>query len=379
MELSSRLFSNDSSVLLPRDLTGKQSAGKESEKVILVWGLLWAGKYYQFGKEKFDKCDYRNCRLTHDSSELDHSDAVVMELQPRDNPRCVPGVDLPPYRPNAHQQWIYYQQDSPATPHLSIAYHCLDGKINATMTPREDADIHTPLLRIEDKVLTQENVNETPKQENHSFGKSKLAAWYVNECQTQSKREIFVKELMGYIPIDVYGKCGFINCEDDLETCFSEMGKTYKFYFSFENSICADHVTDFLLRALKYRMVPVVIGGADYQNILPKSTYIDVRHFDSPQAVALYLKQIDANNDMYNKYIENYIKWEETHYIHLDNDNINECELCKFVNTNTKNRVYEHVRDWLYKCTDPADYYSGLSRDTLDIHKDVIFKNERDT
>ncbi len=36
----------------------------------------------------------------------------------------------------------------------------------------------------------------------------KLVAWFVGNCKTQSKRELYVKELQKYIDVDVYGNCG---------------------------------------------------------------------------------------------------------------------------------------------------------------------------
>ena len=58
--------------------------------------------------------------------------------------------------------------------------------------------------------------------------------------------------------------------------------RDYKFYLSFENSICRDYVTEKFYNPLLYSTVPVVYGGADYDSIgAPFNSYIDVRNFTS--------------------------------------------------------------------------------------------------
>jgi len=58
--------------------------------------------------------------------------------------------------------------------------------------------------------------------------------------------------------------------------------RDYKFYLSFENSICPDYVTEKFYNALLFSTVPVVYGGADYEAVgAPPNSYIDVRNFNS--------------------------------------------------------------------------------------------------
>ena len=57
------------------------------------------------------------------------------------------------------------------------------------------------------------------------------------------------------------------------------LNRKYKFYLSFENSICEDYVTEKVWKILQLHVVPIVLGGADYKDILPPHSYIDVRDF----------------------------------------------------------------------------------------------------
>ena len=46
------------------------------------------------------------------------------------------------------------------------------------------------------------------------------------------------------------------------------MSTTYKFYLSFENSLCVDYITEKLWRILYFNVVPVVLGAADYSQFV---------------------------------------------------------------------------------------------------------------
>jgi alpha-1,3-fucosyltransferase len=56
-------------------------------------------------------------------------------------------------------------------------------------------------------------------------------------------------------------------------------------------------------------MIPVVYGGADYSRIAPRHSYIDALEFSTPDKLAEYLKQLDANDTLYNEYF-----WWKDHY-----------------------------------------------------------------
>ena len=85
--------------------------------------------------------------------------------------------------------------------------------------------------------------------------------------------------------MDVFGACGNMTCRHN-EDCLLHLEDNYKFYLSFENSLCTDYVTEKFYRTLSLDLVPVVMAGADYSHFAPPGSYIDTRHFASPAALA---------------------------------------------------------------------------------------------
>jgi alpha-1,3-fucosyltransferase len=45
------------------------------------------------------------------------------------------------------------------------------------------------------------------------------------------------------------------------------LDKGYKFYLSFENSLCSDYVTEKFWKILNFNIVPIVLGGANYEKV----------------------------------------------------------------------------------------------------------------
>lgn len=60
-------------------------------------------------------------------------------------------------------------------------------------------------------------------------------------------RELYVKELQKYIPVDVYGLCGPLRCGKNHNDayCYEQvLTPSYKFYLAFENTLCQDYITE---------------------------------------------------------------------------------------------------------------------------------------
>lgn len=222
---------------------------------------------FGFGQEPFvnAKCATTSCVTTDDRSLFNISDVVIFSIQELNL------SDLPAYR-FPHQRFVFYEMESPSTtdPIPLLNNRTRFGFFNWTMTYRLDSDVvnrdaYGIVVPIKDNSLS----SAYPKSRRNgstSFvrndspvnisGKKKLAAWFVSNCVTTSRREDYVRELVKYMPVDIYGQCGNLTCED--QTRGREMVRDdYKFYIGFENALCTDYVTEKLMVGFFYDAVPV--------------------------------------------------------------------------------------------------------------------------
>ncbi len=227
-----------------------------------------------------------------------------------------------------------------------------DGVFNWTATYRPESDIHIPYFRM--NKLEKPLYNEF---QNYATNKTRLVLWVVSNCYTQSKRELYVRELAKYIPIDQYGSCNNRICQNP--GCLKSLGAKHKFYLAFENSLCDDYYTEKIQNALLNDMVPIVLGSADYSKVLPHGSYINILSFKSPKYLADYLKLLDENDALYNEFFS----WKNT-YARPDNTYVHGiCSICEQLNEdNGTRKTYDKLSEWwnLYNCVGPAKFYKSV-------------------
>ncbi|KXJ28465.1 Glycoprotein 3-alpha-L-fucosyltransferase A [Exaiptasia diaphana] len=160
-----------------------------------------------------------------------------------------------------------------------------------------------------------------------------MVAWISSNCRDSFGRFSLVKNLSKYIQVDIFGKCGLNRCPMGIHKlqspdCSLKLRK-YRFYLAFENSRCVDYITEkYWQNALDNELVPVVMGGADYENIAVPGSYINVNDFESVKQLADYLMHLAANADDYN----NYFKWKTR--FKLDTPYLHGCSICAALNSN---------------------------------------------
>ena len=278
-----------------------------------------------------------------------------------------------PKRAHADQVFIMYFYEPltkpwPAYRHLVNPNNGWVSTFNWTMSYHITSDILATygMVRRRPHALASKNYTEIVSR------KTKKVAWFVSHCRTESKREAYVSKLQKYIPVDIYGACGPLKCRKEVDTtCFSQVGRDYKFYFAFENSMCEDYTTEKLYRIFKSDAIVVARGNSFNFRSLPEGTYIDASDFASPKALADRLLYLDAHDEEYmallrrkdefftsyqdyphyvGKYKQLWVKytWE---YISL-------CEVCQRVwNLDRYRKTYPDILSWLHqrKCKDPID------------------------
>nr|CAH8876388.1 unnamed protein product [Trichobilharzia regenti] len=241
----------------------------------------------------FSSCHACECELTFDRSKWQESDIVILTDQ------TYPHGER---RPN--QLWFIFVHESPL--HVSIADY-LGNKVNYTITFRTDSSVYLPYHNYKPIDPTHGPDTRYPlPSRNYATGKTKMAAWFVTNCFAKSPRNQYVQELSKHLKIDIYGRCGTKSCPRTSETeCFKLLEKDYKFYLSFENSLCPDYITEKLFRnGYMNNIVPVVMGASveEYERVSPAHSFIHVDQFESPAKLAEYLKYLDRNDTAYNEY-----------------------------------------------------------------------------
>ena len=209
--------------------------------------------------------------------------------------------------------------------------------------------------------MKNENITEEePREVRKRLQRKKLVAWVVRHCVTDGKRENYFKELRKHVQADKYSKCRGGNKKCPLENCLEIIASEYKFYFAAENSICKGYITEKLFgNALKVGMVPIVYGGANYSQILPPHSFIDVKDFASPKDLATYLNKLANDDDLYNEYFA----WRKKFQVV---SGISDCDICKFLHSKSKvPKVYNDLtKFWTAKdCISGQDFLNSVLGD----------------
>ena len=225
--------------------------------------------------------------------------------------------DYIPPKLNSSQQWILHGLESPVyLSYINDMPHNITKLFDLTSSYHPNSNYYIPYG------FCYKNRNELNLLP--SFGKSefdkknRFVAWIASNCKTLSKREIYIRKLRNYIPIDIYGNCGKTKYHVASKRVFQLLNNTYKFYLSFENSLCKEYATEKVFRILSQRIniVPVVYGGANYEAMLPSHSFIDASQFSSPKHLALHLKELGSNETAY----ANYFTWREHYTCESKND-----------------------------------------------------------
>lgn len=133
-------------------------------------------------------------------------------------------------------------------------------------------------------------------------------AWVVSNCNAYNGRQVFMKELMGQMPVDSYGGClknKFTHPSTHMKGNI-ELFSNYKFTIAIENSNCEDYVTEKLVHAIASGSIPIVAGRdnkPDYLKFLPRGSYINVYDYKSIEELVKHLTLIAESQVEYEKFM----------------------------------------------------------------------------
>lgn len=163
--------------------------------------------------------------------------------------------------------------------------------------------------------------------------RTRFAYTMMGNCGAEP-RTSYLSVLRKLIEVDEYGECAHSKTPfQDEERAFRSkiqnqapslsrhdvnamahyaVGRHYKFYFAFENTIAEGYVTEkLLLSPLLSGIVPVYMGAPDLARRLSSlvdighAWYIDVLDFDTPGHLVAYLSHVGSNRTLW----ENYGAW----------------------------------------------------------------------
>jgi len=288
------------------------------------------------------------CEFTSNHSRLNESEILLFCMRDR--------IVWPPYR-LSHHKWVFGMTECPVYTYVNVAR--LQGLFNLTMTYTRTATV--PWVYGSCKRLSPTDKPTYNASRNYAAGKKHLVAWFVGHCRTSSRREVYAAALAEHIDVHKYGCGGGYSCPRwDNRRCHSVLlNNDYKFYLSFENSLCRDYATEKIWQILEINVVPIVLGYANNTDLFPPHSVIDVRDFASPRHLADYLKELDANDTLYNEYF----RWRAEYWCSEAAHN-NGCNICRHALAMRGRRevVKDLVAEWGRKenCARPNNYYRGM-------------------
>lgn len=300
------------------------------------------------GTEHFKRCLVSNCFVTLNESyfqDFDQFDAVVIKPGRLRKDELAQKYALKPR--NTKQRYVFRTVEAPNQRHSDLVNEAYFSKgfFNWTWTYRSDSDvINTYGYIVKPKTEARPRgtflENQLKYSELNMSKKTNSVFWVVSDCKTESQRELYVEELRQYIDVDIYGKCGPLDCPQIGMDCHVELSNSYKFYLAFENTICNEYISEKFWRTLRLPLVPIVMGGSNYKQVAPPHSYIDVNDFDTVEDLADYIQYLDAHNE---KYLE-YFKWKENYNLYRDDPY---CQLCQKLNDDDEPvKVYSDLKHW---------------------------------
>ena len=104
-----------------------------------------------------------------------------------------------------------------------------------------------------------------------------------------------------------------------------------------------DYVTEKFFQRAKDGLLPIVLGQANYSQIAPPHSYIDVFDFDSPKKLASFLHMLDKNDTEYLSYF-----WWRDHYQVISDALLERsfCDLCAKLHEDVHPKTYSDFRKW---------------------------------
>ena len=302
-------------------------------KIILTWTKLSHRKWTR--KDTAVECGPYKCFITSNKKLFHNSSAVLFHIHTGQffyDLHIARFMNRPP-----GQYWIFYNREPPGKHRQqeSLMNRCCNSVFNWTMTYKFSSYIRFGYA----EVMPGKFKGGYDPNKNYLKGRTKTAVALISSCVKH--RLNFIDQLKKYIDVDVYSYCGK-PCEPN---CFSLISK-YKFYLSFENSLCKDYITEkTYINAFANEIVPVIISGANLSNptVIPPNSFVNALDFKRAIDLAEYLLLIGSDPQRYNEFFKWCDNWSVTG---IGAHNI-PCYVCrKLYESNLTLQTYSDIACW---------------------------------
>ncbi|KAG0369191.1 glycosyltransferase family 10-domain-containing protein [Gamsiella multidivaricata] len=278
--------------------------------------ILWWTQWFRTTTEEDKVVDYcglpYTCRFTLNRSKYDEAKVIVFHA-PSFDPHDVPSIEDVK---TGKKSWVLNTLEAPKNfqikskwteifTHLwSYSFEYADFVQSYFNSGRGEGSLLSHILAKPVYTVDQKNI----------FREDGLApiAWIVSSCTSENGRHFYIKQLLKYIKVDIYGHC-MKNKEwpvhqDGRPYSDYEVVAPYKFYLSIENTNCNDYVSEKIERPYAVGAVPIIDGPRDYSRFLATNhSSIRLDEFATPEQLALHIHELDRDNMAYLKYLD--YKW----------------------------------------------------------------------
>ncbi|XP_063407062.1 alpha-(1,3)-fucosyltransferase fut-5-like [Mytilus trossulus] len=304
-------------------------------KKILVWTPFFrtVKKWAEGINNQLKNCSYV-CTATHNRVNLPLSDAIIFHDADIDI-NDMPGLRI------RRQPWILFTLEPTAL--IKKNYNWMNGMFNWTISYRNYSTI---LAAYGGYVPKRMNTPTPPLVSLKNKNKTMYAS--ISNCHDAGRRFKLIKEIMRYIDVELFGRCGDRKCTNFGGPCHSkEILNLYKFRLAFENSHCRHYVTEKYWSTLaESDTIPIVnwIKGQINPTVIPNS-YINFFDFENISDFVNYIEKVGANETLFQQYFE----WKKTY--ELGKSDSDYCKLCEKLHKPYQSQVYTDLGGWFKEDT----------------------------
>ena len=136
-------------------------------------------------------------------------------------------------------------------------------------------------------------------------------AWIAIDCLPP--RSSLLVRIADHFPVFSMGSCKHnaqapkgLPQRGNSSAKYQELMAKYMFYFAMENApACNGYATEKIWMALARGSIPVYMGSPDIEELMPvKNAFVDMRKFDSPEALGEELRSIARDEEKYKSYTQ---------------------------------------------------------------------------